>query len=47
VGQFALLAKPFSIEAGELTPKLSLRRHEICQKYAETIASLYDKPCQF
>jgi long-chain acyl-CoA synthetase len=34
VRQFALLNRPFSIEHGELTPKLSLRRTEIAKNFA-------------
>ncbi len=43
VGQFVLLEKPFSIEASELTPKLTLRRQQITNHYATQIASLYIK----
>jgi len=38
---FALLPQPFTIEAGELTPKLTLRRQEIAARYAAEIEGLY------
>lgn len=41
VARFHLLETPFSIERGELTPKLSLRRQAIQQHYAAEIAALY------
>ena len=37
-----LLARPFSIEAGELTPKLSLRRQTITANYAALIEAMYE-----
>jgi long-chain acyl-CoA synthetase len=47
VRKFTLLAMPFSIEAGELTPKLSLRRQQIMARYADAIETMYAKasPC--
>jgi long-chain acyl-CoA synthetase len=46
VGQFCLLEKPFTIDSGELTPKLSLRRQQICQRHATEIAAIYNnKKC--
>jgi len=46
VGKFVLLSRPFSIEAGELTPKLSLRRQEIAAHFAAEIESMYQqRPC--
>ena len=41
IGEFSLLARPFSIEQGELTPKLSLRRHVIEQNYRSEIERMY------
>lgn len=41
IGRFLLLEHPFSIERGELTPKQSLRRAVIEQRYAAEIARLY------
>jgi len=41
VKRFALLSKEFSIEGGELTPKLSLKRKVIIDKNNETIDKIY------
>lgn len=41
VRKFALLSEPFSIENGELSPKMSIRRHVVEKKYAEIIDQLY------
>jgi long-chain acyl-CoA synthetase len=41
VRKFTLLAQPFSIERGEMTPKLTLRRRIIAEHYAAEIAALY------
>lgn len=41
VKRIALLSKEFSIEGGELTPKLSLKRKVILEKNAETIEKIY------
>jgi long-chain acyl-CoA synthetase len=41
VRKFVLLPRPLSIEAGELTPKLSLRRQEITAHFAAEIESMY------
>jgi long-chain acyl-CoA synthetase len=41
VRKFALLSTPFSIENGELSPKMSVRRHIVEKKYAEIIEQLY------
>ncbi len=42
VRRFTLIDRPFSIEAGEVTPKLSLRRSVIEDHFRDTIASLYE-----
>ncbi|RRN76490.1 long-chain fatty acid--CoA ligase, partial [Pseudoxanthomonas sp. SGD-10] len=42
VKKIALLTKEFTIEGGELTPKLSLRRKVILNNYASIINSIYD-----
>ena len=42
LGNFELLAQPFSIENGMLTAKKSLRRENIMTAYASTIDRLYD-----
>lgn len=41
VKRFELLAKPWSIDGGELTPKLSLKRKVILEKYASIIEKIY------
>ncbi len=41
VRRFALLPRPFSIEKGEMTPKLSLRRSVIEEHFRDEIESLY------
>jgi long-chain acyl-CoA synthetase len=41
VRKFALLSEPFSIESGELTPKLSIKRSVVEKKYKNKIESLY------
>jgi long-chain acyl-CoA synthetase len=46
VGQFHLLDQAFTIDSGLLTPKLSLRRQQISQRYSTEIAALYNaKKC--
>jgi long-chain acyl-CoA synthetase len=39
--RFLILPQDFSIESGELTPKLSVRRKIVEQRYAQDIAALY------
>lgn len=41
VKRFALLSKEFSIDSGELTPKLSFKRKVILEKNAEIIEKIY------
>lgn len=41
VKKFILLREPFSIEGGELTPKLSIRRQNILNKYSDLLESIY------
>jgi len=41
VRKFALLTEPFTIENGELTPKLSIKRSIVEKKYKQKIDSLY------
>jgi long-chain acyl-CoA synthetase len=40
IRHFAILDRPFSIERGEMTPKLSLRREIIARNYADQLAAL-------
>jgi long-chain acyl-CoA synthetase len=41
VKRFAVLEREFSIDGGELTPTLKLKRRVIVEKYRDTIAGLY------
>jgi long-chain acyl-CoA synthetase len=41
VREFTLLSRAFSLEAGELTPKLTLRRKEIAVHFAAEIEAMY------
>ncbi|MCA9212821.1 MAG: long-chain fatty acid--CoA ligase [Planctomycetales bacterium] len=43
VRKFTLIAEPFTIERGEMTPKLSLRRKVIEEHYAKEIEQMYAK----
>ena len=43
IKKFALLETDFSIETGELTPSLKVRRKGVESKYAEVIDGLYDE----
>ncbi len=42
IRRFAALPKPFTIEDGELTPTLKIRRAAVEHKYAELIEALYN-----
>ncbi len=39
--KFALLAEPFTIDGGEVTPTMKIKRQTISRNFDETIASLY------
>lgn len=41
IGRFAILANDLTIEGGELTPKLSVKRRVVDQKYKDVIDGLY------
>jgi long-chain acyl-CoA synthetase len=41
VKKFVLLLEPFTVEGGDLTPTLKVRRRGISEKYARLIESLY------
>jgi long-chain acyl-CoA synthetase len=41
VKKFRILGAPFSIETGELTPTLKLKRSVVARKFAEEIESMY------
>jgi long-chain acyl-CoA synthetase len=36
-----LIAKPFTVESGEITPTLKLKRKKISENYADAITKLY------
>ena len=46
VREFTLLSRPFALEAGELTPKLTLRRKEILSHFADEIEAMYARPAR-
>ena len=41
VKRFAITAEPFSIDNGELTPTIKIRRHAIVARYREVLEALY------
>ena len=41
VRKFSLITPPFSVENGELTPKLSIKRHVVERKYSDLIDQMY------
>jgi long-chain acyl-CoA synthetase len=43
VKRFSLLAQDFSIESGELTPTLKVKRSVVENRYAEEIDAMYDE----
>jgi long-chain acyl-CoA synthetase len=43
VKRISLLDTPFTIENGQLTPKLSLRRDVVNRCYGHKIAAMYDR----
>ncbi len=43
IRKFAILPDDFTIAGGQLTAKLSVKRHVVAQQYAQTIEALYTK----
>jgi long-chain acyl-CoA synthetase len=43
IRKWAILPQDFTIEGGELTPTLKLKRNVVSDRYSETIESLYEK----
>ena len=41
VKKFELLSQEWSVDSGELTPKLSLKRKVVLEKYKEAIERIY------
>ncbi|MBX2985214.1 MAG: long-chain fatty acid--CoA ligase [Bacteroidia bacterium] len=44
IKKFKLLTREFSLENGELTPKLSMKRKIICEHFADEINAMFNKP---
>ena len=42
VKKFTLIPNPFSIEKGEMTPKMSIVRKEVEKNYSELINKMYN-----
>jgi long-chain acyl-CoA synthetase len=45
IKKFVLLPRDFSVEEGELTPTLKLRRRVICEKHKDKIEAMYLENC--
>ncbi len=43
IRKFSLLSKPFTVEDGELSPKMSVKRHVVEEKYSDMIDDMYNK----
>ena len=43
IKEYAFISEPFSVENGMMTPKMSLKRHNIEVNYKELLDSLYAK----
>ena len=43
IKRFVILARDFTLEAGELTPSLKLKRNVVYDTYADEFEQLYDK----
>jgi len=41
IRRFTILPEPFSLDAGEITPTLKLRRKEVEERYSELIEAMY------
>jgi long-chain acyl-CoA synthetase len=43
IRKFTILAEDFTIAGGQLTAKLSVKRHVVAQQYAAEIEALFSK----
>jgi long-chain acyl-CoA synthetase len=43
IRKFTILSEDFTIAGGQLTAKLSVKRHVVAQQYAAEIEALYEK----
>ena len=43
VKRFTLLPQPFTMETGELTNTLKIKRHVVYEKYADLIDKMYEE----
>jgi long-chain acyl-CoA synthetase len=41
IKKFVILANDFTVESGELTPSLKVKRKVICQRYQNLIDAMY------
>jgi long-chain acyl-CoA synthetase len=41
IKKYILLPKEFTVEDGDLTPSLKIKRKQICQKYKKDLEALY------
>ena len=43
VKKFTILPAEFSVDVGEVTPSLKIRRNAIAERFADAVESMYDK----
>ena len=46
IRRFAILPEPFSLDAGEITPTLKVRRMEVEERYRELIEAMYEESAE-
>jgi long-chain acyl-CoA synthetase len=44
IKKFAILAQDFTVEGGELTPSLKVKRKAVEQRYGDTLDAFYQDP---